>query len=107
MKISDGEEQLSKGLIYGSEREIMTEIKEGSGEKASNCILVKSECFQIFNKRKGGLGVLAELSLGISCQHFITVAVIKRRSPRVGRGQLNCISTRMTNAPKQEQLQHT
>lgn len=34
MKISDGEEQLSKGLIYGSEREIMTEIKEGSGEKA-------------------------------------------------------------------------
>lgn len=71
-------------------------------------MLVKTESIQIFNKRKGGsLAALAELSLGISCQHFITVAVIKRQSPRTGRGQLNCISTRMTNAPKQEQLQHT
>lgn len=35
---------------------------------------------QIFNKAEGGLGPLAELSPDISCQHFMTVAVIKSLS---------------------------
>lgn len=41
---------------------------------------VKTESIQILNKAEGGPCMLAELSLDISCQHFITVAVIK--SPR-------------------------
>lgn len=34
----------------------------------------------------GCLAVLVELSLDISCQHFITVAVIKSRSPALAKG---------------------
>lgn len=40
------------------------------------------ENIQILNKAEGGPGMLAELSLDISCQHFITVAVIKSPRPQ-------------------------
>lgn len=45
-------------------------------------MLEEIESLQILNKAEGGPGRLAELSLDISCQHFITVAVIKRQRPR-------------------------
>lgn len=48
----------------------------------SSCMLVETESIQVLNKADGGPGMPAELSLDISCQHFITVAVIKRRRPR-------------------------
>lgn len=41
----------------------------------------KTESMQIFNKAEGGPSSPAELSPDISCQHFITVAVIKSLSP--------------------------
>lgn len=41
-------------------------------------MLEEIESIQVLNKAEGGPGMLAELSLDISCQHFITVAVIKR-----------------------------
>lgn len=40
------------------------------------------ENIQILNKAEGGPGMLAELCLDISCQHFITVAVIKSTRPQ-------------------------
>lgn len=45
-------------------------------------MLVEIESIHVLNKPEGGPGMQAELSLDISCQHFITVAVIKRRRPR-------------------------
>lgn len=41
-------------------------------------MLEEIESIRVVNKAEGGLGRLPELSLDISCQHFITVAVIKR-----------------------------
>lgn len=43
---------------------------------------MKIEKIQILNKAEWGPGMPPELSLEISCQDFITVAVIKRRRPR-------------------------
>lgn len=54
---------------------------------------VKTEDIQILNKEERGPGMLAELPLDISCQHFITVAVIKswksRRWPRAAKLHLH------------------
>lgn len=45
-------------------------------------MLEDTQVIRLLNKAEGGPGRPAELSLDISCQHFITVAVIKRPRPR-------------------------
>lgn len=45
-------------------------------------MLQETESILVLNKAEGGPGRLAELSLDISCQHFITEAVIKRPRPQ-------------------------
>lgn len=45
-------------------------------------MLEEIESIHVLNKAEGGPGLLAELSLDISCQHFITVTVIKGRRAR-------------------------
>lgn len=56
-------------------------MKIERGRKVEPSCWMKSESIQVLNKAEGGLGRAAKLSLDISCQHFITVAVIKRWRP--------------------------
>lgn len=56
-------------------------MKTESASKVEPACLRKIESIQVLNKAEGGLYRPAKLSLDISCQHFITVAVIKRRRP--------------------------
>lgn len=66
----------------------------------------KLKAFRFLIKWRGaGLGKLPKLSPDISCQHFITAAVIKRQKPCAGRELLNCILAGETNPPQQQQLQ--
>lgn len=62
------------------------------------------ESIQLLNNAEGGPDRLPELSPDISCQHFITVAVIKRwrprHWPRTPKLHLGC----RDKAPKQQQL---
>lgn len=64
---------------------IRWELRIEANNVAARCL--KTASIQIFNKAEGGggggPGSPAELSPDISCQHFITVAVIKRLSPRL------------------------
>lgn len=68
-------------MVQKTEKRDYESQSEGESNTQSSCLLVEIESIQVLNKAEGGPGMLAELSLDISCQHFITVAVIKRRRP--------------------------
>ena len=69
--------------VYNKKGQKIINIERGRENKTqSSCMLVETESIQVLNKAEGGPGMPAELSLDISCQHFITVAVIKRWRPR-------------------------
>lgn len=70
-------------LFQSHDEKTCKKIRRDQSVKPNNVAAcrLKTEGIQIFNKAQGGPGSLAELSADISCQHFITVAVIKSLSP--------------------------